>query len=116
MREPSISLRPARLPAEGRPRWALREEKKIKRPAILRARLQSRQASPPRKVKPIRPQFLCVCPPRRTGLCVLPAAVGLCEKKICRGLPTVGRRTRNSAINPTQIKQKAMGTEGYFLN
>jgi len=49
-------------------------------------------------------------------LCVLPAAVGLCEKKIRRCLPTVGRRTRNSAINPTQIKQKAMGTEGYFLN
>jgi hypothetical protein len=29
-------------------------------------------------------------------------------------LPTVGRRTSNAPIIPTQIHQEAMGTDGYF--
>jgi len=79
---------------------------------------------------------------RQAGLCALPAAVGFArvknKKSIWRakppsrqGLrksnqsdynffapafrpPTVGRRTSNAPIIPTQIHQEAMGTDGYF--
>jgi len=36
------------------------------------------------------------------------------SRQVRRGSPTVGRRTSNAPIIPTQIHQEAMGTDGYF--